>query len=307
VKPLERLGGIGNLQGGVAVARIRIGLSGWSYNEWRGDFYPSDLPRARELAYAATAFDTLEINGSFYSLRRPSDYQAWRAAAPHGFLFAIKGSRFITHNKKLRDIGTPLANFFASGVLELQEMMGPFLWQLPANLAFDEGRVERFLKLLPHDTNSLAALARRHDRRVSGRSRLTPDRNRRVRHVLEPRHESFFTPAAVRLLRRHGTALAFSHARDWPYTEEITAGFVYVRLHGPDEPYASPYEADALDRWANRIRRWQQAEQPDDARRITDRTPPVRKARDVYVYFDNDQHGHAPRNASLLRRRIRDT
>lgn len=288
------------------MARIRIGLSGWSYDEWRGDFYPGDLPRGRELAYAAAMFDTLEINGSFYSLRKPSDYRAWRDAAPRGFVYAIKGSRFITHNKKLNDVETPLANFFASGVLELREMMGPFLWQLPASLAFDEERVARFLELLPHDTDTLAALARRHDGRVSGRSRLTPDRNRRVRHVLEPRHESFFTSDAVRLLRRYGTALAFSDARNWPYTEEITAGFVYVRLHGPDEPYASPYDGHALDRWATRIRLWQQARQPDDAHRITGRAPPHREARDVYVYFDNDQHGHAPRNASSLRRRVGD-
>lgn len=286
------------------MARVRIGLSGWSYDEWRGDFYPEELPQRQELAYAARAFDTLEINGSFYSLRKPSDYRKWRDAAPADFCYSIKGSRFITHNKKLHDVRTALANFFASGVLELREMLGPFLWQLPAGLTFDGDRLEEFLRLLPHDTLSLAALARRHDRRVSGRSRLTPDRNRRVRHVLEPRHESFFTSAVVRLLRRHGVALAFSDARDWPYTEEITAGFVYVRLHGPGEPYGSPYDDRALDRWAERIRSWHRAGQPADARRITERAPPPRKGRDVYVYFDNDRYGHAPRDASALRRRL---
>lgn len=286
------------------MSRIRIGLSGWSYDEWRGDFYPGDLPRRRELAFAARAFDTLEINGSFYSLRKPSDYRSWRGAAPPGFRYAVKGSRFITHNKKLHDVRTALANFFASGVLELREMLGPFLWQLPASLAFDEERMERFLDLLPHDTESLARLARGHDRRVSGRSWLTPDRNRRIRHVLEPRHESFFTPALIRLLRRHGVALAFSDARDWPYVEEITAGFVYLRLHGPGEPYASPYDGRALDRWAARIRSWHRADEPTDARRITTLGSPKRKGRDVYVYFDNDMHGHAPRNASALRERL---
>lgn len=286
------------------MARVRIGLSGWSYAEWRGDFYPAAVPRGEELAYAARAFDTLEINGSFYSLRRPSDYRQWHDAAPRGFQYAVKGSRFITHNKKLADVKTALANFFASGVLELREMLGPFLWQLPANLVFDRERVERFLGMLPRDTNALAAMARRHDRRVSGRSRLTPDRNRRLRHVLEPRHESFFNPGLARLLRHHGVALAFSDARDWPYTEEVTAGFVYLRLHGPDEPYGSAYDDRALDRWAERIRLWRQADQPADARRITGRAPPPRKGRDVYVYFDNDKHGHAPRNASALRRRL---
>jgi uncharacterized protein YecE (DUF72 family) len=286
------------------VARIRIGLSGWSYNEWRGDFYPEGLPRTQELAYAARAFDTLEINGSFYSLRRPADYRSWHDAAPPDFCYAVKGSRFITHNKKLHDVRTALANFFASGVLELREMLGPFLWQLPANLTFDEERLAEFLDLLPHDTNALARLARRHDHRVNGRNRLTTDRNRHLRHVLEPRHESFFTPALVRLLRRRGVALAFSDARDWPYTEEITAGFVYLRLHGPDEPYGSPYDDRALDRWAERIRSWQRAGQPADARRITRRAPPRRKGRDVYVFLDNDKYGHAPRNAAGLRQRL---
>lgn len=287
------------------MARIRIGLAGWSYDDWRGDFYPPDLPRSRELRYAARAFDSLEINGSFYSLRKPAHYRSWRAAAPRGFRYAVKGSRFITHNKKLHDADTALANFFASGVLELREMLGPFLWQLPHNLTFDEPRLEAFLQRLPHDTEALAAMARGHDRRVSGRSRVTnPDRNHRVRHVLEPRHESFFCAACVRLLRRHGVALAFSDCRDWPFTEEITAGFVYLRLHGPAQPYASPYGDQALDRWAERIQLWHRAEQPGDADRITERVPPHRKARDVYVYFDNDQHGHAPRNARALRRRL---
>ncbi len=279
---------------------IRIGVSGWNYDAWRGDFYPEDLRRRDELAYAARAFDSIEINGTFYSLRSPHDFRRWRDAAPRGFRYAVKGSRFITHNKKLRGVEAPLANFFASGLLELEDALGPILWQLPDSVRFSADRLETFLDALPKDTETLARHARRHDDRVEQASTDT-DRNRRVRHVLEPRHDSFFTPECVRLLRRHGVALAFSDAEDWPYTEELTAGFVYLRLHGPGRTYASSYGEDALREWADRIRSWKAGDEPDDARRITDRVPPRRKERDVYVYFDNDQHAYAPANARRLR------
>ncbi len=278
---------------------IRIGVSGWNYDAWRGDFYPDDLPRRDELAYAARAFDSIEINGTFYSLRTPDDFRRWREEAPRGFRYAIKGSRFITHNKKLRDVDVAVANFFASGLLELGDALGPILWQLPGSLRFSADRLGSFLDALPGDTEALARHARRHDHRVEPAS-TTTDRNRRVRHVLEARHDSFFGPECVRLLRRHGVALAFSDAADWPYTEELTAGFVYLRLHGPGRTYASSYGERALQEWADRIRTWKAAGQPHDARRITDRPPPRRKERDVYVYFDNDQHGYAPLNAQRL-------
>jgi len=282
------------------MGQTRIGISGWSYDDWRGVFYPADLPPRRQLEFASGQFNSVEINASFYALQRPDSYRSWYVQTPNDFVFALKASRFITHNKKLKDVETPLANFLASGVLLLQEKLGPIVWQLPANLHFDAGRLERFLHLLPADRESAACLARRHDSRVKGRCWTTTDANRRLRHVLEVRHASFLVPDCVRLLRASGVALAFADSADWPYAEEITADFVYLRLHGAAETYASNYSERELRRWAERIRMWQSGKEPSDAKRITDRTPPRRQHRDVYVYFDNDRHAYAPRNALRL-------
>jgi uncharacterized protein YecE (DUF72 family) len=278
---------------------IRVGISGWSYPEWRGDFYPNDLAHARELEYVCSRFDTVEVNGTFYSLSRPSSFRTWSAAMPPGGIFSVKGSRYITHNKKLNDVAVPLANFLASGLLELGDNLGPILWQLPDNTAVDADRIDRFLGLLPRDTAAAAAVAAGHDDRVPEVS-FDIDHNRRMRHVLEVRHEAHLTAEIARIARSHGVALAFSHASAWRYVEEITAGFVYLRLHGPGALYASEYGDDRLDWWADRIRRWKDGGQPDDARRLTDMAPPQRKERDVYVYFDNTAAGHAPRDAARL-------
>jgi uncharacterized protein YecE (DUF72 family) len=281
------------------VARIRIGLSGWSYDSWRGDFYPDGLSRARQLSYASRQFDSLEVNGSFYGLLNPKTYRRFRAETPIGFLFALKGSRFITHNKKLRDAATPLANFLASGPLLLRDKLGPMLWQLEDRTQFDADKVTTFLELLPRHTDAAAQLARQHDHRIVD-PWIETDRKRRIRHALEIRHSSFFTPEMVRIARRTGIALVFSDAGDWAYTEEITAGFVYIRLHGAPKTYVSRYDDAALEHWAERILAWHEGAEPSDARRITDRPPPRRRTRDVYVYFDNDAQGHAYRDAARL-------
>jgi uncharacterized protein YecE (DUF72 family) len=279
--------------------KIRIGLSGWSYRGWRGDFYPEGLPQKQELAHASARFPTLEINGTFYGLSTPKTMRAWYQTVPDDFIFAVKGSRFITHNKKLNDIDGPLANFMASGILELREKLGPILWQLGPDLRFDAERIDRFLALLPRDLDAVADLAGKATlERASARARLGA--NRRVRHVIEPRHESFFGEEMARIARKHGVAVAFSHSSAWPYTEEITAGFVYLRLHGPRALYSSGYTSAELEQWAGKIRAWSEGSEPGDARRLSERKPPRRKHRDVYVYFDNDSGGHAPRDAAEL-------
>jgi uncharacterized protein YecE (DUF72 family) len=288
----------------MAGGRIRVGVSGWSYDSWKGRFYPPDLPAGRRLGYAARRFQSIEINGSFYSLQKPDSYRAWRAATPPGFKLAVKGSRFITHNKKLGDVETVLANFFASGLLLLGEKLGPILWQLPRQLAFDAERVRRFLDLLPRDATAAARLARRHDERVEGRSHTRAMGNHRIRHAIEPRHESFFRADFVRIARRAGVAIAFADSGSWPYTEELTAGFVYLRLHGSPATYASRYPKPAIARWARRVRAWSEGGEPAEPARITDLAPPRRKARDVYVYFDNDHAAHAPLNARELIERL---
>jgi uncharacterized protein YecE (DUF72 family) len=287
------------------MAKIRIGVSGWSYKSWVKSFYPEDLPRRAQLAHLTGRLDTVEINGSFYSLQKPESYAAWREDSPRGFVYAVKGSRFITHNKKLGQAGTALANFLASGLLALEDRLGPILWQLPASLRFDEGRIAEFLNMLPTDTEELGRFAQAHDHRMKGRSLIEPDRNRRVRHALEVRHESYCVPEFVRLLRDRGVALVVSDSPTWPLIEEVTAGFLYVRLHGSRRLYASRYTDRELDRWAERIKMWSGGGNPADAARITELAPPRRKSRDVYVYFDNDQEAHAPHDALRLRERLR--
>jgi uncharacterized protein YecE (DUF72 family) len=287
---------------GSSAARTRIGISGWRYAGWRGKFYPPGLVQRRELAFAAERFDSIEINGSFYSLQRPEAYGAWYAEVPANFTFAVKGSRFITHMLKLRNVGVALANFFASGVLALEDKLGPILWQFPPQLAFD-GRFEEFLRQLPRDMAQAAALARRHDERLRGRSFTAPTATAPVRHAFEVRHTSFCTPEFVELLRRYGAALVVADtAGRWPLMEDVTADFVYVRLHGDVKLYESGYGRVALKRWAKRIRAWSGGGEAADARRVAGPALPRRKGRDVYVYFDNDAKVHAPYDALALRR-----
>lgn len=281
--------------------RIRIGISGWRYAPWRGVFYPPGLVQGRELEFAARALPTIEINGSFYSLQRPESYAAWYEAAPPGFVFSIKGNRYITHILRLRDIEKPLANVFASGVFNLREKLGPFLWQFPPSFRYDPERVEHFLSLLPHDSEEALTLARKREPRMQGRSRLAVDKNRRLRHAMEIRNESFVDESFIALLRKYRVALVVADtAGKWPYLEDVTSDFMYLRLHGEEELYASGYTEEALDRWAARIRAWSEGAEPADARRISEVSPPARARRDVYCYFDNDVKVKAPFDARRL-------
>src|SRR5262245_40768433 len=185
------------------VRGARIGISGWRYGPWRGDFYPRGLPQDDELGFAAERFDSIELNGSFYSLQRPESYERWYAAVPARFVFAIKGSRYITHMLRLEGVETALANLLASGVFALREKICPFLWQLPPTMPFDEARLAGFFALLPRTGEEAEARARLHDVRVKGRTRLDVDPRSRFRHALEVRHASFVTPAFIELLREH--------------------------------------------------------------------------------------------------------
>jgi uncharacterized protein YecE (DUF72 family) len=281
---------------------IRVGISGWTYGGWRGSFYPTGLRHSDELSYASRQVDTIEINGTHYSLQRPDSFARWHKETPEGFVFAVKGSRFITHLKQLRDIETPLANFFASGVLRLEEKLGPFLWQFSPRFGFDRERLEHFFSLLPRDTEAAAALAARHDQRLEGRAWTRTERKRELRHAIEIRHTSFFKSAFIALLRQYDIALVFADSVAWPYAEDLTADFVYLRLHGSEELYASGYSDEALDWWAARIKLWARGLQPNDARLVApDMTPPRRSERDVFIYFDNDAKVRAPSDARSLK------
>jgi uncharacterized protein YecE (DUF72 family) len=287
------------------VARIRIGISGWAYPGWRRHFYPRGLAQRRELEYAASRFGSVEINGSFYSLQRPSSFESWRDQTPDGFVFAVKGGRFITHMKKLSGVETALANFFASGVLALGPKLGPVLWQLPPVLAFEPERLAAFFDLLPRTTSAAARLAAGHDHRLDGRSWTETDRDRPIRHALEVRHPSYRDPAFVDLLRRRDVALVVADtAGRWPDLDDVTSDFVYVRLHGAEELYVSGYTEDALDDWAARIRRWHAGEARPGDHSVGGAWRERKRGRDVYVYFDNDAKVHAPFDAMALARRL---
>ncbi len=284
---------------------MHVGISGWTYPPWRGVFFPRGLPQKRELEFAARQVNSIEINGSFYSLQRPTSYRAWYEATPPGFVFAVKGGRFITHLKRLKDVRVPLANFFASGVLCLREKLGPILWQLPPSFRFDRDRLASFFDLLPRDTAAAAKLAHKHDARLAGRAAMTTDRTRPLRHALEVRHPTFETDEFIALLREYDIALVVADtAGKWPFLEDVTSDFIYIRLHGGEELYVSGYPEAALEEWARKIRGWAKGSTPPGTHRIASPAPTAKSGRDVFVYFDNDVKVRAPFDAMSLAHRL---
>ncbi len=283
---------------------IRIGISGWTYKPWRGVFFPKGLPQKHEMAFAARTFPSIEVNGTFYGLQRPKSFQAWYDGTPEDFVFAIKASRYITHIRRLRDAEEGMANFFAQGILALGKKLGPILWQLPPSYRFDPERLEEFLKLLPHDTDAAAKLARKHEPRMKGRVFLTPDRKRPLRHAMEIRHESFRDKRFVTLLRKYRVGLVVADTVEWPRLGDITADFVYARLHGSEQLYASGYSDKALDDWARRFRSWSKGSVPRDIDRLST-TKARAKVKDIFVYFDNDIKVRAPFDALKLTERLK--
>lgn len=267
---------------------VRIGISGWTYEPWRGDFYPKGLAHRRELEYASERLSSIEINGTFYAMQKPSSYVKWRDETPENFVFAVKGGRYVTHVKRLVDVEAALANFFATGVLGLGSKLGPVLWQLPPNFQFDAAKMAAFFELLPRTTTEAVTLAgRRDDKLPDDRVRLVVDGDRPLRHAVEVRHPSFDTAEAIGLLRDHDVAFVLADSGGkYPLVDEVTSNFVYLRLHGSEELYASGYDDAALDRWAGRIEQW------------------VKSKLDVFAYFDNDVKGYAPFDAMRLIERL---
>jgi uncharacterized protein YecE (DUF72 family) len=278
---------------------IRIGISGWTYKPWRGTFYPAQLAQKDELAYASAMLPSIEINGTFYSLQRPTSFAKWHEQTPKDFVFTVKAPRYITHMRRLRDVEAPLANFFLSGVLRLNEKLGPILWQFPPNMQFNADLFETFLSQLPRSTKEAAKLIRRGDDRMKGRTWSKVDKDRPMRHAVEIRHQSFATEEFARMLRKHDVALVTADtAGRWPMLHDVTSDFVYLRLHGAEELYASGYTEQALDEWAAKIRAWS-----DGGDAPGQRVGPAarkRASRDVYVYFDNDVKVKAPFDAARL-------
>jgi uncharacterized protein YecE (DUF72 family) len=286
-------------------APTRVGISGWTYAPWRGTFYPKELKQREELAFASRKLNSIEINGTFYSLQRPKSFAAWYEQTPEDFVFAVKGGRYITHLKRLRGVETALANFFASGVLRLEGKLGPILWQLPPNFKFDAGQLEAFFEVLPRDTVAAAKMGEKHESFLKGRVWLDVKQSRPLRYALEVRHESFRTAEFIDLLRKHRIALCVADtAGKWPYMEDVTADFVYVRLHGDEQIYVSGYTDEALDRWAGKIDAWRKGAQPAKGERVSKKPAGKRKKRDVFVYFDNDVKVRSPMDAMALAQKL---
>ena len=268
--------------------RAYIGISGYDYKGWRGRFYPKTLPARRWLHHASRVFNSIELNGTFYSLKSPDVFRRWVDEAPDDdFVFAVKGGRFITHNLKLRNVDAALGNFFASGVLALGRRTGPFLWQLPGTYRFSADRLDGFMRQLPRNSSEGEAVARQHDARLKRGALVTAEEPVAYRHAFEVRHPTYFTDEFYGLLRTHRCAFVVADtAGRYPYAEEVTTDFVYARLHGSQELYVSGYTDEELDAWSGRVAGWRKG------------------GRDVYVYFDNDAKVHAPFDAQRLRERV---
>jgi uncharacterized protein YecE (DUF72 family) len=287
-------------------SQLRIGISGWTYKFWRGEFYPKGLLQKRELEYASRQMNSIEINGTFYSLQRPSSYSKWHDETPDDFIFSVKGPMYLTHRKRLKDIRQPLANFYASGVLLLGKKLGPILWQFPAFLPYDRERMSAFLKLLPRTSAAASKLAHEHNLKKDDWIAPEAVAKTKIRYAFEPRHESFFCADFIELLTKHNAALVLADtAGKFPYAEDLTSDLIYIRLHGSEEIYASGYSAEELDRWAGRIKKWRAGLQPEDAVVISKKSCRPREERDVYVYFDNDIKVHAPFDAISLASRFK--
>ena len=269
--------------------RAVVGMAGWVYPDWRGTFYPPGLTQKRELEYASTHVTSIELNGSFYSLQRPTSWTGWRDATPDDFVFSVKGPRFITHIRKLDAVHEPLANFFASGILALGGKLGAVMWQLPPSLPFDAGVVEAFLAQLPHTTGEAVALAHERGTRMTGREHVQTDAERPVRHAIEVRHHSFDTPEFLALLEKHRVAAVLGeNAGKWPMIDATTTDFRYVRLHADEVMReGGVYDDEAIQEWAQRIEGW------------------LDLGLDAYVYFDNDTKVRAPIDAMSLIARLR--
>jgi uncharacterized protein YecE (DUF72 family) len=286
--------------------QIRIGISGWRYKGWRGTFYPEKLAHRREIEVSAQNFTNIELNGSFYSLQRPQSFGQWHDETPDDFIFAVKGSRYLTHMLKLTKAETPLANFFAQGVLRLGRKLGPILWQFPPQFAFNPEKLQSFFDLLPRTHSQAAALARGHDQRLKGRSWLEIEADLPIRHAVEIRHVSCECAEFVSLLRKNRVGLVVADTVNWPLLMDVTADFVYCRLHGSEELYASGYEADAVEAWARRVVAWARGLEVTDGKRAHSKPATKRAARDVYVYFDNDAKVRAPVDAQALHKRVQE-
>lgn len=284
------------------MSRFYIGISGWRYAPWRNNFYPKGLVQRKELYFASRTVSSIEINGSFYALQTPERYASWYADTPADFVFSVKAPRYITHIRRLNDVEEPIANFLASGIFELKEKLGPILWQFPPSFKFNEEQFRDFLQLLPRTTTEALKSTRKYhaDFELPQGSTRSLNRSSKLRHAVEIRNKSFVDPIFIKLLRKHGVAFVIADtAGRWPYAEDITSDFVYMRLHGDTELYRSGYSKSAIEHWYKRIKTWSRGSQPKGAKLIG-KNVRLHESLDVFCYFDNTDKLWAPQDASRL-------
>jgi uncharacterized protein YecE (DUF72 family) len=258
---------------------VRVGIGGWIFEPWRGVFYPKGLKQADELAYASHHVTSIEINSTYYSTQKPESFARWAAAAPDGFQFSVKGSRFCTNRKVLGEAGPSIDKFLNQGLVELGDRLGPLMWQFMPTKRFEPDDFAAFLALLPAKHEGVA-----------------------LRHVVESRHESFADPAFVELCRKHGVAICSSENENYPLIADVTADFVYLRLLGGSDDIETCYPPAELDRWAKRLQIFAAGEVPDDLSPVAGGAP--KAARDVYAYVIHSGKVRAPRAAMELLHRL---
>jgi uncharacterized protein YecE (DUF72 family) len=286
------------------MAKIYVGMSGWTFDGWRGDFYPKGLSQKKELEFASQKVNSIEINGTFYSLQKPASFQRWYDETPEHFCFSVKAPQYITHIKRLKDVDSALANFLASGLLCLKEKLGPILWQFPPNVTLKDDRFEKFFEMLPHNSKDAARVAQKHTDKVEGRAYTKADGDFKIRHAFEFRHPSFQNPEFIDLMRKHNVAVVFAHSGlKSPYMEDLTSDFIYARMHGQDKEFKKGYDKKTLEWWTNRVSLWTQGRQPADAECISDAKPKAVK-RDAFIYFDDEAKEYAPYDAMNLIQRL---
>lgn len=282
------------------MAKIYIGMSGWTFEGWQGDFYPEDLSKKKELEYASRKVNSIEVNGTFYALQKPATFEKWYNETPDDFVFSVKAPQYITHVKRLKEVEEPLANFFASGLLCLKEKMGPILWQFPPNVTLKDDRFEKFLKILPFDSETAAKTAKKHSDKMKDRNYTKVDGDYSIRHAFEFRHPSFENAEFISMLRKYGVAVVFGHSGlKNPYFEDVTADFIYARMHGQEKEYKKGYPKEKLKWWAERVKIWTAGQQPSDAICVTDGKPKA-IPRDAFIYFDTEEKKYAPYDAMNL-------
>lgn len=262
---------------------IRSGMGGWVFKPWEGTFYPGDLAKKRQLEYASRQVATIEVNGTYYGSQKPATFAKWADETPEGFVFSLKGNRFVTNRKVLADAGESMAKFFAQGISELGEKLGPIVWQFAATKKYDPEDFESFLKLLPEKQDGLA-----------------------LRHVLEVRHDSFKTPDFVALAAKYNAAICYAHHHDYPEFADVTGDFVYARLQKGSDEVETAYQADELDQWAKRAQLWSKGGQPDDLPYADPGREAEKKPRDVFVYFIHEGKINAPQAAMAFMKRAND-